>query len=230
MRLTFISARLLPWLTAQRARLLALFAGVLIPLYIFGSLAEDVLEHQSVAFDNALLMFVHTHATPLFDRAMLFFSLIGSARVLIPVHLIVISIFLWRRRSSVALFWLLATGGAALLNVAAKHSFLRVRPSLWVSIAPETTYSFPSGHAMESMAVAAAFIALTWNTRWRWVALAGASIFVICVGASRVYLGVHYPTDIAAAWVASLAWVVGLLMLFRGRLSKPGPASTLPLT
>jgi undecaprenyl-diphosphatase len=114
-----------------------------------------------------------------------------------------------------AAFWVLAVGGTALLNMLAKHVFARVRPDFWVSLLPETTFSFPSGHAMHSMAVVAALVALTWHSRWRWlVALIGVC-FVFLVGLSRIYLGVHFPSDILAGWTASLTWVIGLSFLFR---------------
>ena len=93
-----------------------------------------------------------------------------------------------------------ATGGSALLNLAAKQAFARDRPSLWESIAPEHNYSFPSGHAMGSMTLAVALVLLAWNTRWRWPVVAAMAVFVPMVGLSRVYLGVHYPSDILAGW------------------------------
>ena len=231
MQTTFFRTRALPWLRAERGHLLALFFGVLVPLYLFGMLAEDVIEQQSIAFDNALLTFVHGYATPQLDRAMLFFSLIGSARVLIPANLMVFGLLMYLRKWAAGLFWIFAVGGAALIDVLAKHSFARTRPSLWISLAPEATYSFPSGHAMESMAVATGVIVLLWKTSFRWPALVLGTLFVLLVSASRVYLGVHYPTDIAAAWVASAAWVIGLLMLFKGRLGhKHGVSNVHPTT
>jgi membrane-associated phospholipid phosphatase len=184
---------------------------------------------ESTSFDNALLMFVHHYATPQLDHAMLFFSLIGSALILVPVNLLVFGVFVWLRQWAAALFWLFAAGGAALLNLLAKHSFARIRPSLWLSLAPEHTYSFRSGHAMESMAVFTACLVLSWRTPWRWPVLVLGSLFVLLVSASRVYLGVHYPTDIAAAWVASAAWVIGLVVLFEGRLGQKRIVSNVSL-
>jgi membrane-associated phospholipid phosphatase len=109
-----------------------------------------------------------------------------------------------------------------LLNLLAKSAFARVRPDFWVSLLPETTFSFPSGHAMQSMAVVAGLVALTWRGRWRWpVALIGLCV-VFLVGLSRIYLGVHYPSDILAGWTAALAWVIGLSVLFKGLRREPG--------
>lgn len=215
--------RILPWIWAHRLRLILLFACVLIPLWIFGALAEDVLEREHFGFDVPILMFMHNQATPLLDQIMLFFSLIGYRLGVVPVDIVVFLFFVQRRRWGDALFWAIAVGGAALLNLGAKHSFGRIRPDLWLSIAPETTFSFPSGHAMGSMALAAAVLVLAWPTRWRWLVLILGSFFVLMVGLSRVYLGVHYPSDILAGWAASLAWVIGVSQVLYGRLTKPTP-------
>jgi len=128
-----------------------------------------------------------------------------------------------RRRRGDAFFWGLAVGGAALLNVAAKYSFGRSRPDYWLSIAPETTFSFPSGHAMQTMALVAALVVLVWPTKARWPVLILGGSFVLLVGLSRVYLGVHYPSDIVAGWAAASAWVVGLSIVLYGYPVKTAP-------
>ena len=99
-----------------------------------------------------------------------------------------------------------------LLNVAAKAILGRTRPAFWHSLAPKTTPSFPSVHAMESMALVLTLFLLVRPAR----ALAGAGglLFVPGVGWSRVCLGVHYPSDVAAGWVASTAWVLSVHLLF----------------
>ena len=71
---------------------------------------------------------------------------------------------------------------------------------------------------MQSMAVVAALTAIVWPTRWRLVLLIPGSMFVLFVGLSRIYLGVHYPSDILAGWAASFGWVVGLSVIFRRHL------------
>lgn len=116
----------------------------------------------------------------------------------------------WRKQYRYASFFGLAVGGAA-LNLLAKAILGRPRPAFWASLAPETTYSFPSGHAMGSAAVVLALGLLLTRGRWR-VWLPGA-LFVLGVGFSRVYLGVHYPSDVLSGWIAALGWVTGVYVL-----------------
>jgi membrane-associated phospholipid phosphatase len=173
--------------TVRFSTLLVLFVGVLAPLYLFGLLADDVMEHHVFFFDKPILVFLHSHASPGLDTVMRFFTHAGSALVLVPFNGAVLALLMWRRSRWIAAFWVLAVAGAALLNGLAKQIFARSRPDLWVSSLPETTFSFPSGHGMQSMAVIAALTVMMWRTHWRWHVLAFGSVFVLLVGISRVY-------------------------------------------
>jgi len=216
-------ARVWSWLRIHRLRLVVLFAFVLAPLLVFGLLAEDVLENESFFFDRAILLYLHGHSSADLDRLMLFFSRIGSGFWITLVDLLVLFYLAARRRRGDAFFWGLAVGGAASLNYAAKYSFARARPDFWLSIAPEKTFSFPSAHAMQTMALVTAVLVLVWPTKMRWPALVVGSAFVLLVGLSRVYLGVHYPSDVIAGWAASLAWVIGLSVVLYGYAAKIAP-------
>jgi undecaprenyl-diphosphatase len=215
------ATRVLPWLREHRLQLLALFVGVLIPLGVFGLLAGEVLDQESFSFDEPLLLFFHQRATPGLNSLMLAFSLLGYQYGVIPGCVMVLLLLLRLQRWGDALFWGLATGGAGALNLLAKQLFGRIRPDLWLSIAPESTYSFPSGHAMGSMAFVAALVVLAWPTAWRWFTLALGGVFALFVGVSRVYLGVHFPSDIIAGWAAACAWVFGVSMVLYGHAVKP---------
>jgi membrane-associated phospholipid phosphatase len=169
------------------------------------------------------MMFIHSHATPVLDTVMVFITRVGSALVVVPLNILVFSLLLYRKRRRDALFWALAVVGATVLNFIAKHGFARIRPDLWTSISRELTYSFPSGHAMNSMAVMTALVVLAWDTRWRNLMIVAGVCFVLLVGSSRIYLGVHYPSDILAGWAASFAWVVGLASVFTKKWSTRLP-------
>lgn len=200
-------------LTARRWLLLALFAGVFVPLAIFGALAEGVWEQEGFAWDTAILWAVHRYAAPATDRFMLLLTALGAPLPMIACTALALASLAYRRRYADALYVTVAVGGAAILNVLAKILFQRHRPILWPQLTPETDFGFPSGHAMGTLAVVAALTILLWPTRWRWCALIVGATFVILVGVSRIYLGVHYPSDIIAGWCAALVWVSGVRVI-----------------
>ena len=200
-------------------RLALVFACIVAPLWMFGELADEVREQELIGFDQPLLALARAMAHEGFDTAFLWLSKLGYAYFVIPCAVLLVVALALARRHRESAFAGIALGGSALLNIGAKRSFARARPALWDSIAPEPTYSFPSAHAMGSMTLACVAIALTWNTRWRWPVAALSAAFVIGVGLSRIYLGVHYPSDILAGWAAASAWVMAVYLLaFRGEL------------
>ncbi|WP_144899227.1 phosphatase PAP2 family protein [Luteimonas cucumeris] len=191
----------------------------MLPLWVFAELADEVRDAEAFPFDQPLLLFARDMARAGFDRLFLFFSAIGYRYGVVPFDLLLVLALAIARRFREGLFAAIALGGSALLNVATKQFFARQRPGLWDSIAPETTYSFPSGHAMGSATLACVLIMLAWRTRWRWPVIVAMAVFVPMVGLSRIYLGVHYPSDILAGWAAALVWVIGCYALvFYGHL------------
>ena len=204
------------WLRHNGWRIALLFVAVLLPLWGFGELAEDLGEGHRFAFDQPILEWLHAHQMPMLDGLAILFSRLGYQYGVIPFDVAVVLWLAFRKRHRATLFAFIAIVGSALLNVIAKHYYGRARPSLWESLMPETTFSFPSGHAMGSMTLAAVVVLLAWNTRWRWVVTVGAAAFVLLVGASRLYLGVHYPSDILGGWTAALAWTFGVYTLIYG--------------
>jgi membrane-associated phospholipid phosphatase len=201
-------------------RLSLLFAGMLLPMWAFMELADEVQEAEAIPFDEPLLLYAQSIASERMDRVFLFFSAIGYRWGVVPVDIGLVLMLLALRRWRLGLFAAVATGGSALLNIATKQLFSRARPGLWESIAPEHTYSFPSGHAMGSMTLALVLVLLAWPTRLRWWVVAAMAVFVPMVGLSRVYLGVHYPSDILAGWAAAALWTIGAwLLIHRGNSS-----------
>jgi undecaprenyl-diphosphatase len=198
-------------------RLALVFVGLLLPLWGFAELADEVLEGEPFAFDEPILLFARGMAAGGLDQLFLLASKLGYEWGVVPVDILLVLGLALARRHREGLFAGLALAGSALLNVAAKQAFARDRPSLWESIAPEHNFSFPSGHAMGSMTLAMVLVLLCWRTRWRWPAMAAMAIFVPLVGLSRVYLGVHYPSDILAGWTAAMAWTAAAWMIVRRR-------------
>jgi undecaprenyl-diphosphatase len=209
----------LSWSRRHWRRLLVLVFASILPMLWFAEIAEDLVEHEGFFYDAPILQALHAFSSDGYDALARSISLIGLRWGTVPLDIAVFVFLLARRQSMHARYWAVAVGGAAVLNVVAKHAFARTRPNLWQSIAPENTFSFPSGHAMGSMAAMAALVVLLWPTRWRYPMLIFAATFVVAVGLSRMYLGVHYPSDVLAGWAASLGWVIGVSALMWGRLS-----------
>ncbi|GGJ57611.1 phosphatase PAP2 family protein [Deinococcus roseus] len=200
--------------------------GVLLPLLGVGLIAEDLMEKQIFAFEEPFMRLVHTHATPTLDALALTFSFVGSVNFIGPLSL-VICLIAWKKSSRYGLYFLLATLGAAGMNILAKMVFNRTRPQFWERLVNEPAASFPSGHAMFSAALATALIAMLWHTRYRWMVFILGVGFALCVGLSRIYLGVHYPTDVLCGWAAGMAWSLACWRIFKSHHStdpeKPTP-------
>lgn len=203
-------------------RLVLVFVGLLLPLWGFAELADEVLDGEPFAFDEPILLFAREAATAGLDQLFMLASKLGYEWGVVPVDILLVLGLALARRPRDGLFAGVALAGSALLNIAAKQAFARDRPTLWESIAPEHNFSFPSGHAMGSMTLAMVLVLLCWHTRWRWPVLAAAALFVVLVGLSRVYLGVHYPSDILAGWTAALAWTAATWLLVNRRIRGAG--------
>lgn len=199
-------------------RLVLLFLCLLAPLWLFVELADEIHELEDFYFDDALLWQAHALSSPTLDRFFVVVSALGYQWGVVPADIVLTLGLLVARRWREATFAGVSLGGSALLNMATKQFFQRDRPALWESIVPEHTFSFPSGHAMGSATLAMVVVLLCWHTRFRSPVVAFAVLFALTVGVSRIYLGVHYPSDILGGWAAGIAWVSGVyLVLYRIR-------------
>ena len=187
---------------------LALILG---SLAAFTELAEWVGEGKTRAWDEQLLLRVHQHSSPFLDLAAGEVTALG-ATVVMGMVLFVASVLLWvsNHRYSVLLLWV-ALVGSTVLNGLLKAVYDRPRPALvpW-GVDHAAASSFPSGHSMVSMsayATLAYLVARLGTTRFvRWLTFVVFGATVVLIGASRVYLGVHYPSDVVAGFLSGLAW------------------------
>lgn len=207
-------------LVVHRSSLIVLLIGVFLPLQIFGALAEDVWEHQGgFPWDVPILLAIHSTSQPQLDAIVTFVTKLGVFWGVFPVAIVTGLILLIKRRWHALAYLITTLTGSIVINRTAKVLLHRVRPHLWQSPAPELDYGFPSGHAMSSMTLVAVLVVLSWNTRWRgWTLLIGG-LFVLTIGWTRLYLGVHYPSDILAGWMVSVAWAIGVSLLIKPRVT-----------
>ncbi len=201
--------------------LLLLFIGVYLPLQIFGLLALEVWQNEGgFPWDVPILEAIHTTSQPQLDVFATTLTKFGKFRVVSAIVGVIGLAFLFMRRWRSLTYLLTTVVGSSFVNRTAKELIHRVRPHLWDSPTPELGYAFPSNHAMGSMALVAALVILTWGSAWRWLVLILGSLFVVAIGWTRLYLGVHFPSDILAGWMVSVAWAIGVSLILKPHLTK----------
>ncbi len=185
-------------------------------LFVFGWLAEEVLEGGTQRFDAFLRTAIHQLATPGLTRLMLAFSFLGSVVAVTTMCLVAICVSLYFRHARTAALLAITMLGVAALDVSLKHAFHRPRPTAFFGTSP-SSYSFPSGHAFGSLCfygVLAAILAARVRRRDAKFCLWIAAVLLIgMIGFSRIYLGVHYPSDVIAGYLAGAVWVAAVLSL-----------------
>ena len=215
--------------------LLVLIIGV----WFFIELAEEVLEGGTQRFDEWAVRAMRTPENPahpigpawLEEVARDFTALGGVAVLILTIAVVTGFLFLQRKKRS-AWFVLAASVGGLLASLALKQFYQRERPQIVPYLTTVYTHSFPSGHSMLSAAIyltLGALLARTVRDRaTRVYCVLVASLITGLVGISRVYLGVHYPTDVLAGWAAGgswavLCWVIAAYLQERGTVEKPKP-------
>ncbi len=191
----------------------AILAAVLGCVIAFGAIADAVTDGDVLTtWDARLNRWFNENSSPPLTRAVELFTHVGSGLWLIPLATVAVGILASRRAWADALLVAMTTAGALVINPIFKEVFSRPRPALHDPDLTLRTFSFPSGHSMGSAAVYGALaIVLARRLRgavWAPLVVAAAVLIVLLVGASRVYLGAHYPTDVVAGWILGLAWLL----------------------
>jgi membrane-associated phospholipid phosphatase len=204
---------------------LSLLSGLLVAvtaLLIFGWLAEEVFAGETEKFDAFVRNAVHQVATPGLTHLMQAFSLLGSIAVMTALILLAICGLIYFHHARAAALLAITMLGAGGLDMGLKHSFHRVRPVAFFGTSP-SSYSFPSGHALASLCFYGA-LAVILSERARgqtaktciWIV---AALLIVIIGFSRIYLGVHYPSDVIAGYSVAAAWV-GMVVFLDRTLGK----------
>ncbi|MFC3344581.1 phosphatase PAP2 family protein [Paenibacillus abyssi] len=169
--------------------------------------------------DGWIIQSIQQQEAPFWTGFMKLLSFIGSGQIVTVFSGIaaLLLINLYKRRTE-ALFFLVTVIGSALLNILLKLYFQRERPDLHTLIT-ETGYSFPSGHSMNAFTFYGIVSYLFWrriqSKRAKSLLLGFSSLMIVLIGISRVYLGVHYPSDIAGAYLISGVWLILMIKLYR---------------
>lgn len=201
--------------------LYVLFSLVLSALLLaaFATLAWETLFRDAMGvFDNGFIWLIRYFHNPVIDRIMIVISEIGFGTSYIIIVAVSFAVLLYfKRRREMEALAICLLGGAA-LSLLLKNLFHRARPDLF-RVVQETGYSFPSGHALATMCFYGmlAFLIMRMIPYWRWrLVVTILTLFLsVAIGISRIYLGVHYPTDVIAGYAAGSMWLffcISLLM------------------
>lgn len=191
-------------------------------VFLFAWIADGVAHQRMNGFDLAVRNMVHRHISPSRTTAMTLVSFLGG-NGLVVVSIVAIFLFVRARRNRAALWLVVTLAGALVLDVSLKLAFHRPRPTRFFGPLPQT-YSFPSGHALFSVCfygVLAGLLAGRIRSRWaRSLIWTLASVLILAIGLSRIYLGVHYPSDVIAGYLTAAIWVATIVFLDRWRKQK----------
>jgi undecaprenyl-diphosphatase len=176
----------------------------------FAELAEHVRGGRTQAFDDAVLRWIGAHHTKFLDSFMLETTALGTWIVVLTIVGVAAMFLYLTRHHFSALLLLVATTGGIVLNNILKISYHRPRPDVFEWGTHAASWSFPSGHAMSATIVygTVAYLAarLQKTKRARALTLLVALLFIVLICTSRLYLGVHYPSDVAAGIIIGFAW------------------------
>jgi undecaprenyl-diphosphatase len=212
------------------SRILAVFLLLAAASFAFVKLASEVMEGDTLAFDRWLLQGLRNTSNPSvpagpgwLQEVMIDVTALGGVSVLTIITVLAAGYLLAVRKVTTAAFLTAAIAGGALLSTLLKFGFARARPDLVAHLVEVDTTSFPSGHAMNSAITyltLGALLARAENDRpVRIYLLAVAIALTLLIGFSRVYLGVHWPSDVMAGWCVGAAWAV-LCSLAARRLQR----------
>ena len=181
-------------------------------IWMFGALLDAVLDNASlVHWDMATAAWIHARTT---DGGRVFFNFITEAASPDVMGLLglVVTIVLWRQaRKTACIAWVAAFVGGTVLQHIIKAAVHRSRPEYGVAYLSDKSFSFPSGHSMAvivGIGMSLYMLALFWHPgrTWRLGTIAAGVAIIVLVGVSRVYLGVHYPSDVLGGYAAGAAW------------------------
>ena len=203
----------------SRLELAVLLSG-LIAVALFSLLARAVLREEVALFNRDALLTIHRYATPALDRLAMAITWLGSIEAVALVGAI-IGWRLWRSGRRIDLIVLLAVlGGGGLLSLTLKTVFALPRPSVFPPLYHPSGLSFPSGHSLISYCLAgflaAWLIATDHRSVWRWIGALACVAVATAVALTRLYIGVHWPSDIVAGLLVAVFW---LSACFMGRQS-----------
>ncbi len=189
---------------------------LLLSIIIFWLILEDIFENEIGRFDNAIYSVVSQHITPITTTIFKFITNLGGV---ITVLVVTLCILVFIKEKKYGIYVTINLVVITLINQILKNIIQRPRPTEF-RIIDEVGYSFPSGHSMVSMAFYGFLIYLTYknvqNKYLKWISCIILSILIILIGISRIYLGVHYASDV----IGGFCFSIGYLIIFTKIIKK----------
>ena len=192
-------------------------------IFIVAQISDEVIDREAFAFDRTILLWIHSFTNPVLDRVMYFFTRLNDPDTASLLAITVITIFLIKRFYSEARIFAIACFGGVILSYGLKSFFGKIRPNLWESAVVDNSFSYPSGHALGST-ILYGFIAYILATRYHQFArfiYSAAVLLIGTIGLSRLYFGVHWPTDIIGGYGIGFLWLTFCITMLKLQKLKP---------
>ena len=189
----------------------------LLIIYLVAQISDEVLDQEAFAFDKTILLWIHSFTNPTLDRIMHGFTTLNNPEFVSIVAGIALILLLWKRCYPEAKIFVIDCAGGVILSYGLKSVFGKTRPDLWQSAIEEVSFSYPSGHALGST-VLYGFLAYLFATRFpqfSWLIYLLAVFTIGAIGLSRLYLGVHWPTDIIGGYGIGFLWLTFCITMLK---------------
>jgi membrane-associated phospholipid phosphatase len=184
----------------------------------FMLIANEIEKNKLIQFDQSVISIIQLHISPLLTEIMKFFTFLGSTKWITFAVLVGIAVLFLLKKWSLGVFLAFSSGFGSVFNSLLKNIFKRQRPDIHRLIS-EHGYSFPSGHSMGSFIFygALAYIILHYAHKkgWKVFGIIMMTLLILLIGTSRIYLGVHYPSDVIGGFAAGASWLFITILLFR---------------
>ena len=221
-----ISQKLLEfWRNKIHLRITSLIATVgtvgivscLLIIYIVAQISDEVLDKEAFAFDKVILLWIHSFANPTLDRVMHTITRLNDPDIVSVIAGVALILLIWKKCYPEAKIFIVDCAGGVILSYGLKSVFGKTRPDLWESAIEEVSFSYPSGHALGST-VLYGFLAYLFATRFpqfAWLIYLIAVSLIGAIGSSRLYLGVHWPTDIIGGYGIGFLWLTFCITMLK---------------
>lgn len=203
--------------------LTALLASIFL-LLILSAFRSELAKPSLIHLDQHIQESVHSYTSVAATALMLTLTWIGSPKILFALVPLLAALFWWRHLRHEAAILLIAMAGSGILNTALKLHFRRIRPQVPWALVQERSFSFPSGHSVYAVVLygTLAYLAMRYlRHAWQRAAMIVAALLqILGIGLSRIYLGAHYPTDVAAGYFVGCIWLIAVILSDRTYVAR----------